>query len=198
MKKSVLIFIGLLGIITACTNSQRTEQAEQVREDSLRAADSIARLEAMEAARLDSIRQDSIRQDSIVRQQEKLQQAMPTVQLFGKNLHDMGGGMLTDVKVLRKKLVELGYEKLSANKFVLNPGGEPSVTVVIDYEEFEGGYDPEMDDYVGGGMTYSIDISFSDEADATKFYKNWKAVCRTPWVTADKSGKTVRLYTYAD
>ena len=193
MKKSVLIFIGLLGIITACSNSKRAEQEEQMHEDSLRAADSIARVEAMEAARL-----DSIRQDSIGRQQEKLQKAMPTVQLFGKNLQDMGGGMLTDVKVLRKKLVELGYEKLSANKFVLNPGGEPSVTVVIDYEEFEGEYDSEMEDYVGGGMTYSIDISFSDEADATKFYKNWKAVCRTPWVTADKSGKTIKLYTYAD
>ena len=95
-----------MGIITACTNSKR---AEQEREDSLRAADSIARVEALEAARLDSIRQDSIRQDSIARQQEKLQQAMPTVQLFGKDLQDMGGGTLTDVNVLRKKLV--GYSK---------------------------------------------------------------------------------------
>lgn len=198
MKKSVLIFIGLLGILTACSNSQRAKQADQAREDSLRAVDSIARMEALEAARLDSIRQDSIRQDSIARQQQKLQQAMPTVQLFGKNLHDTGGGMLTDVKVLRKKLVELGYEKLNANKFVLNPGGKPSVTVVIDYKEFEGEYVPEMDDYVGGGMTYSIDISFSDAADATKFYTNWKAACKTPWVTAEKSGNTVRLYTYGD
>lgn len=190
MTKSVLIFIGLLGIVTACTNSKR---AEQERADSLRAADSIARVEAMEAARL-----DSIRQDSIARQQEKVQQAMPTVQLFGKNLHDMAGGSLTDVKVLRKKLVELGYEKINANKFVLNPGGEPSVTVVIDYDEFEAEYDPEADDYFGGGMTYTIDITFSDAADATQFYNNWKSVCRTPWVTANKSGNTISLYTFSD
>lgn len=194
------IFIPMAAVLLVAVASCGQKQHE----DSDNMADSIALREAqLEQARLDSIRQDSIRQDSIRQdsirqQQEKISKAMPTVQLFGYSLHDMAGGGLTDVNKLRKKLTALGYEKINANKYVLNPDGEPNVTVNLHYKSWEAEYDPEMDDYVGGGMTYDIDIIFSDEKDAAEFYKKWKAARKTPWVSESRSGKKVQLSTYGD
>lgn len=194
-KIFLTILAGFLTIVSSCgPNSFNKKSEEQSRQDSIRMADSIAKVQALiEEARLDSIRQDSIRQE-----QEKILNAMPTVQLFGKNLHDVNGGDLTDVNVLRKKLVALGYEKINANKYVLNPGGEPSVTVVLNYDSWEGEYIPELEEYEGGGMSYAIDLIFSDENDAAAFYKKWKAARKSVWISETKSGKKVTLSTYGD
>lgn len=186
---------GLLVAVASC--DQKSNNGQQDGSDAV--ADSIALQEAqIEQARLDSIRQDSLRQDSIRQEQEKIAKAMPTVQMFGHNLKDMDMGELTDVDILRKKLMALGYERINANKYVLNPDGEPSVTVVLHYESWEGEYIPEIGDYVGAGMSYSIDIIFSDEKDAADFYKKWKSVCKSNWIEASRSGRKVELSTYGD
>lgn len=193
--KSILITLvaGMFLAVTAC-GPKGISKEEQARQDSIRMADSIAHEQALiEQARLDSLRQDSIRQV-----QEKILNAMPKVQMFGKNLHDPNGGELTDVDKLRKNLVALGYEKINANKYVLNPGGEPNVTVDLHYESWDGEYVPELGDYTEGGMSYSIDIIFSDEEDAKAFYRQWKAARKSNWVSEERSGKKVTLSTYGD
>lgn len=154
--------------------------------------------EEKERALLETQRQDSLRQDSIRKHKEKILNAMPTVSMFGRNLNDRNGGDLTDVNKLRKKLVALGYEKVGKDKYVLNAGGEPNVTVDINYQEFEGEYNPEYDSYEGEGMSYAIKIRFSNEKDASEFYKKWVKANKCPWVSQSKSGKTVTLETYSD
>lgn len=192
--KSILLALtaGLLMAVSACGPKGMSKE-EQARQDSIRMADSIAREQAL----LEQVRQDSLRHDSIAKVM-KIKNAMPTVKMFGENLQDPDGGELIYVDELRKNLVALGYEKINANKFVLNPGGDPNVTVKLNYQDFEGEYDEEFDDYVGGGFSYSIDIIFSDEEDAKAFYKKWKAARKTSWVSEDRSGKKVTLMTYGD
>lgn len=187
---------GLLVAVASCGQKQHENSDNMT--DSIALQEGQLEQERLESVRRDSIRQDSLRRDSIRQQQEKISKAMPTVQLFGYDLHNMGGGSLTEVGKLRKQLVALGYEKINSNKYVLNPDGEPNVTVNLNYKSWDGEYDPEMGEYIGGGMTYDIDIIFSDEQDAADFYKKWKAARKTPWISESRSGKKVHLSTYGD
>lgn len=191
--KSILIPLvaGIFLAVTAC--GPKGISKEEARQDSIRIADSIAHEQAL----IEQARQDSLRQDSIAKV-EKIRNAMPTVQMFGYDLHDPSGGMLTEEDELRINLVALGYEKINSNKYVLNPGGDPNVTVNLNYQDFEGEYDPEFDDYIGAGFNYSIDIIFSDEEDAKAFYKKWQAACKSNWVQAQKAGKKVSLWSWGD
>lgn len=187
---SIVLTLGTLVALFSCSGKQ---QAEQARMDSIRVADSIRQAEeAIEKARLDSIRRDSILQA------EKIAAAMPTPHMFGEDLRSSWGGTLKDVKILRKDLQERGYQKINSNNFVLNPDGEPSVKVKLDYQVIEGEYDEEEGMEVGGGMTYTITLTYSNQEDADKFYKQWKEATDSPWITAKKSGKVVTLFTYGD
>ena len=188
--------VGLLVAVASCGQKQHEESDNMT--DSIALREAQLEQPVFDSIRQDSIRQVSFRQDSIRQQKEKISKAMPTVQLFGYNLHDMGEGGLTDVNKLRKKLIAQGYKKINSNKYVLNPDGEPNVTVNLNYKSWDGEYDPEIGEYIGGGMSYDIDIIFSNEKDAAEFYKKWKAARKTPWVSESRSGKKVHLSTYGD
>ena len=171
MKKSVLIFIGLLGIITACSNSKKAEQEEQVREDSLRAADSIARVEAMEAARLDSIHQDSICQDSIKRAGD-LEKNFPTVKMLTAMDMDYFGLAIKKANQLGNAFTAHGYKKEGTNSYIFDEGGSHQVEIKImpkkvnnwRYEDWPEDNEPYIT------MT-NVVLTFSNEEDAIRFVK---------------------------
>ena len=195
MKKITILMISAFGLcLAACGNQSKEKRATA--EDSMgvnSAQTEAVNTAAMEAERLDSLREDSIRQ-----QARKIKEAMPTPSMFGSRLSDEAAGSLKEVKPLRSKLISLGYTKVNNNKFVLESEGSPLVTVVLDYKEWEGEYDPEADMEVGGGMSYTIKITYADKAEADSFYKAWSKACKSTWVSADMSGSTVTLSTYGD
>ncbi|MCH5237552.1 MAG: hypothetical protein J1E95_07120 [Muribaculaceae bacterium] len=170
MKKSVLIFIGLLGIITACSNTKRAEQAEQaeqVLDDSIRAADSISRVEAMEAAeaaRLDSIRQDSINKAKV------LDKNFPTVKMLTSVDMDYFGLGMKDANQLRNIFTARGYKKEGTNSYIFDEGGAHQVIIKIIPEKIENleyEYSPEeQEPYY---ILTNVVLTFSDEKDAIKF-----------------------------
>lgn len=166
MKKSVLIFIGLLGIVTACTNSKREEQE---REDSLRAADSIARVEAMEAARLDSIRQDSIRQDSIKRA-EDLEKNFPSVKMLTFMDMDYFGLAIKEANQLGNVFTAHGYKKENANTYIFDEGGSHQVMIKIMPKKIENfRYEDWPEDNEPYITMTNVVLTFSNEEDAIKF-----------------------------
>lgn len=203
MKKLTILMISAFGLcMAACENqSKETKASEEsivINSAQDTAVNDSASNDAsmgatMETARLDSLNEDSNRQEAL-----RIKQAMPTPSMFGTRLSDEGAGSLKEVTPLRSKLMSLGYTKVNNNKFVLKSEGKPLVTVVLDYKEWDGEYDEEADMEVGGGMTYTITLTYADKAEADSFYKAWTKVCKTPWVSAEKSGSTVSLYTYAD
>lgn len=194
-KLNLLFLACLAGIFIGCNGNNQDKHQK----DTTNIIESGAEVDnALEQARLDSIRQESILQDSIAREKEKIARAMPTPQMFGEKLASEAGATLKSVSSLRKRLPSLGYEKINNNKFALKEGGDIKVSVKLNYQEFEGEYDPEQDDYVGGGMTYDIILTYASPADAKAFYASWQKACKSGWLSAILKGNTVTLNDHGD
>ena len=198
MKKIAIMMISAFCLcLASCGNQSKENSAtgeDSMRADSIQAAaaNAAAMEAAKEAARLDSLREDSIRQQAF-----KIKQAMPTPLMFGSRISEESGS-LKDVKSVRSELTSLGYTKINNNKFVLESEGSPLVTVGLNYKVWRGEFDPETGEEIGASTEYTITITYANKADADSFYKAWTKACKAMFVTANKSGSTVTLFTYGD
>lgn len=170
MKKSILLFTAFFSLLVSCSHSGKND-AEKA--DSIRKADSVALVEAAEAAHQEAIRQEQLRQDSIAAA-KNLEENFPKVKMFISS--DMGhfGFSVKSAKELGKTFTSKGYKNSDKNIYIFDEGGAHEATIKIEpkkiknwrYEEFpEEGNDPYL-------VMTNVVLTFSDEEDAIKFVKS--------------------------
>lgn len=147
------------------------KSAEQQREDSIRMADSIARVEALlEEARLDSIRRDSIRQDSIARA-EQIEKTFPKMKMLISGDMISFGMSIKDASSLAKTFAANGYEKKNNNTYIFDPAGPHEATIQVITRKIDNWRYEEFPEEENSPYIYLTDVvlTFSNEEDAIKF-----------------------------
>ena len=163
------------------------EKVETIQAPTVDSSELEAQAQAEEEQKMEEMRQDSIR-----RANERIAAAMPTPQMF---MVDNGGSpYLKEVSEVRSTLSSMGYKKINANNYVLNPGGYPSVKVNLLYETFEGEYDEGAGGIVGDGMSFEITLTFSSRSEADSFYRKCRSKAENGWVEVYQNDKSVSLW----
>lgn len=187
MKKLLYFCFAIVCVasIASCGQSKaEKERLERERQDSIEEVERRELEEERKAAALEQQRLDSIRQAVI--------EAMPTVSWFVEKT-DWGQYNLKYKDQIAKLLLNKGFEKVNSNKYVLNPGGEPSCTVTIKQENWDGEYD-ENGEYLGGaGGSLKYTVTFSDEEYAKAF-----GTREVEFASISRKGNTITLQEWTD
>lgn len=97
---------------------------------------------------------------------------------------------------IKKGLTNLGYVK-NGNTYTLNPDGEPTATVKVNWKTIKGEYDPEFGEVVGGGYDATIVVIIPDDVYANKFAASAK-VPTNGFTQMSRSGNTFTITSYGD
>ena len=148
--KKLLLEASALILMASCAGNGASEKAN---EDSARIADSIAQVEATQAA-AEQARLDSIRQDSIAKEEEM--RITPTV------FWSIGGNVKTSDRNLKK----YGFKKIKEIKTPIDPGNDFYEETIIYRRSFNG----RKVDYENSCGDCCVEtMTFYDKADLDAF-----------------------------
>lgn len=201
---TILLVIELMWLFGVFSSDENDNSDSQVVVTKIIQADQSDENDRLEALRKDSLLRDSLHKDSLKKvaqkkaEEEKQQPVLPlpTLSTFIQ-FQDGQPYDIIEVEKVRNNLVRLGFKKINNSKYILNEGTPQNLSVTIDYRTWDGEYDPEYDDYIGGGMSYSITLQFANREDAQRFCQGFENQSYG-WVQISANGNKIKLETYGD